>query len=357
MADKVGDYSRLDRFVHRLAFSSAFIQQTLAEIEDALFAKQLLGANDKNPVFVTSLPRAGTTILLLALSELPSLASHTYRDMPFVMSPLLWSKLSGSFRKDGAVKERAHGDGIQVGYDSPEAFEEILWRSTWPDKYSENGIDLWTEGDARSEASEYFRRHFAKIVLLRRESIKSTARYVSKNNANIARLDCIPHLFPDAKIVVPIRAPMEHAGSLLRQHLNFLEQHRANAFTKRYMRDIGHMEFGELHRPIIFPGLLESIADVSPTSLDYWLHYWIAAFTFVAKRRDRLIVVPHEVVCRDAPNTIARLLDELGIEESGLLDQVAAHFDPESARPRQHPKHTRTVRTQAEDLYSTFLVS
>jgi hypothetical protein len=27
------------------------------------------------------------------------------------------------------MAERAHKDGLQVGYDSPEAIEEILWRT------------------------------------------------------------------------------------------------------------------------------------------------------------------------------------------------------------------------------------
>jgi len=81
------------------------------------------------PIFITSLPRAGTTILLAALNSVPQLATHLYRDMPFVMAPLLWSRLSGRFRKQAVLQERAHGDGIAIGYDSPEAFEEVIWRS------------------------------------------------------------------------------------------------------------------------------------------------------------------------------------------------------------------------------------
>ena len=60
--------------------------------------------------------------------------------------------------------------------------------------------------------------HFRKLMALRGSG---SARYVSKNNANIARIPLIARLFPDAIILVPFRNPMDHAGSLLRTHLLF----------------------------------------------------------------------------------------------------------------------------------------
>ena len=159
------------------------------------------------------------------------------------------------------MKERAHGDGIEVGYDSPEAFEEILWGAFWPEKFFETGIGLWSSADRNTDAEEFFQKHFAKFVALRCQDGVGGGRYISKNNANIARLDAIPAMFPDASIVVPIRSPVAHAASLLRQHQNFLAQHKTDPFAKRYMQDIGHLEFGDLHRPIQFPGLAERLLD------------------------------------------------------------------------------------------------
>ena len=48
--------------------------------------------------------------------------------MPFLITPMLWDSISRPFQKPGTVVERVHGDGMTVGYDSPEAFEELLWR-------------------------------------------------------------------------------------------------------------------------------------------------------------------------------------------------------------------------------------
>jgi hypothetical protein len=320
-----------------------------------LFGKEFAGAHDRDPIFVTSLPRAGTTILLTALCDLPEFASHTYRDMPFVMAPVLWSKMSRSFQKDQTMKQRAHGDGIQFGYDSPEAFEEIVWKNFWPSNYKGDRIDTWVGSSTNAEATEFFRKHFAKIVALRCKDRMESGRYISKNNCNIARLDLIPIMFPDAKIVMPIRSPMEHAASLHRQHSNFLERHKTDVFAKRYMRDIGHFEFGELHKPIMFPGLAETLPDFSPTTLDYWLNYWIAGFKFAAERRSSLIVVAHEQVCTDSVSTISRLFEELNFSNTTMVDRVSSHFKPIAARTDRYPDHSRALRDQAEALYAVFL--
>ena len=186
-------YSGIDQMTHRLAFAGPGVQLTAADLEDRLFAKSIRETRTEPPIFITSLPRAGTTILLEALNVLPSVATHLYRDMPFVMAPMLWSRLSGMFRKSSQLTERAHGDGIFVGYDSPEAFEEIIWRAFWPEKFHDHAIDLWSRNDINAEAFTFLDRHFRKIVLLRSNGI---GRYVSKNNNNIARLDFIAKSVP-----------------------------------------------------------------------------------------------------------------------------------------------------------------
>jgi len=60
---------------------------------------------------------------LNALSALPAMCVHTYRHMPFVLCPLLWHRVSRGLRQESKLSERAHGDGLLVGFDSPEAFE------------------------------------------------------------------------------------------------------------------------------------------------------------------------------------------------------------------------------------------
>lgn len=329
------NYSALDRWLHRLAFAGPWAQLAIADMEKTLFGSVYAGFTGRRPIFVTSLPRAGTTLMLDVLNQFPSVASHTYRDMPFVMAPVAWSRLSASFRKPAELKERAHGDGMVVGYDSPEAFEEILWRAFWPGKYHDTSIDLWEAGDAQDEAREFFVDHMRKIVALRRPDRAADGRYISKNNGNVARLDVIPRLFPDATILVPFRQPLEHAQSLLHQHKRFLEMHRDEPFVRRYMGDIGHYEFGDLHRPIAFPGLAALTAGRTPLELDYWIAYWIAAFDHVLARRDRLVLASYDDCCLHAKDVVPRLVTRLGIPEDGALSGAIALFrDTPSSRGR-----------------------
>lgn len=54
--------------------------------------------------------------------------SLTYRDMPFVLAPNLWRRLSSISRRSIAGVERAHGDDMIIDGDSPESFDEVFWR-------------------------------------------------------------------------------------------------------------------------------------------------------------------------------------------------------------------------------------
>ena len=65
--------------------------------------------------------------------------------------------------------------------------------------------------------------HIKKIIALRSGSAGKSLRYISKNNLNIARLGYLLRLFPDARIVIPFRDPIQHAASLLKQHLNVIK--------------------------------------------------------------------------------------------------------------------------------------
>lgn len=339
-------YSRMDRALHRLAFATPTLQLAASDVEDNVFGADIAEIADKPPVFITSLPRAGTTVVLNALHDLPSTATHLYRDMPFVMAPLMWSRLGGGFQKDATLSERAHGDGLQVGFDSPEAFEEVIWRAFWPDHFGADEITPWNATDTNDEAQEFFRRHFRKIAAVRG---RPDARYVSKNNGNIARLDLIPALFPEAAIVVPLRDPAEHAASLHRQHLNFLDQHARDPFVKRYMRDIGHLEFGELHRPVNFEGFGALRTGFTPRDPSYWLAYWIAAMETVKPRADRLHLLPQEALGHAASTTMAALCDRIGLAPEGA--DFAAHFRPIAARA-DHTQFEPALLERARALYA-----
>ncbi len=333
---------------HRMAFAGSSVQMVATDIEDSVLAVQFAGANDRDPVLITSLARAGTTLVLELLSQHPDLASHTYRDMPFVLAPVFWDRFFGRFRRDGETRERAHGDGVQIGFDSPESFEEVFWKSHWPDHYRHTGqIPLWHSDEQNAEATAFFRKHMQKIVALRRPDNKATARYVSKNNANIARIDLLTEMLPDAHILIVLRHPLEHAASLLRQHRNFAAQQANDPFVTRYMADIGHYEFGELHCPF---GFSELANDPSSDTPDYWLSYWVAAFRHIEERCERVHILPYEALCSDPAPVIKRLCEALDLDPGGLAG-AAGQIRP--LTPKADPgQFSSALVEQAEAIYT-----
>lgn len=306
-------YSSMDRWVHRLAFSGRAVQMTAADMESSMYGKVYRDIVPSRPVFVTCLPRAGTTLMLDVIHQSPLFATHCYRDMPFVLAPVLWNALSGGFHKRAELSERAHGDGMQVGYDSPEAFEEVLWRAFWPQKFLDDRIELWGRDEEAGEFREFFAEHMKKIIALRAPKGVEGVRYISKNNANVARVELLRRLFPDSTVLVPFRGPVAQAHSLLQQHQRFLEVHRQEAFSKRYMSDIGHLEFGELHRPIMFPGMDAVRSKYSPATLDYWVAYWVAAFEHLLSLRQELVFLSYERACEGRDPALAALSRHLDV--------------------------------------------
>ncbi len=344
---EAGAYGRLDRLLHTFAFRGVGLQKVLADLEDQMFAKELARAEVDRPVFITSLPRAGTTLLLEVVSTLPGFATHTYRRMPFVLCPLLWERVSKGFRKEAGARERAHGDGVAVGYDSPEAFEEVVWRAFWPEKYKADRIEPWSAADRDPEFVDFLGRHLAKVVHLGTEAGVASPRYASKNNANIARLDLLAELYPEGRFLVPFRDPFQQAASLLRQHRRFLAIHAEDDFARRYMEGIGHFEFGRALRPIDFQGWLDHGAP-DPMTLDFWLTYWCTAFETVLEA-PRVYLIDYDRLCHEPVPLLETLADRLQVRSDLLIRQA-----PRFRAPRTHETRggaAAPLRERATDLH------
>ena len=318
------NYSFLDRAVHRLAFNTSFGQQILCDLEMRLYGEEIMRQPVDNPIFVTALPRAGTTLLLELLSKHPDTVTHNYRDMPFVLSPIVWRRLSGRFQVDLARSERSHGDGMMVDVDSPEAFEEVFWLKTFPEMFGNSGIEPFHEDgrEIRAPLMSLIRR----LVASRADPAVRAPRYLSKNNANIARVSALKSAFPDARFLVPLRAPLDHAMSLHRQHLRYVKIHAESGFTQSYMRDIGHFEFGALHRPVLFDGMQAVQDRYDPLNLEYWVGYWTCAHRHLATLSSILFLDMKRFTSE--PN-VQFLLAELDLrEDSATIDAAKQLIRP-----------------------------
>lgn len=326
-------YGIFERLLHRLAFAYPGTQLALSDIEDRLYRARINPDATRRPVFITSLPRAGTTILLEVLSTLPEFSSATYRQMPFTMLPLLWGSITAGLWRESRLTERAHGDGMMVGFDSAEAFEEVVWMAFWRGHYAADHIRTWAADEVDPEFVEFFRAYICKVV-----AAGGGRRYLSKNNADIARLGLLARHFPDARIVIPIRDPWRQAASLLRQHLRFLDLHAREPFARRYMEDIGHFEFGEAHRPIAFNGAWRDPSGA--TEPEYWLRYWADAYEYVLTEAGwQAVFVDHDAMSADPEPHLAALAAALDVASPGALAAAAPRFhtQPPVERPDVPP--------------------
>ncbi|MEM7122996.1 MAG: sulfotransferase [Pseudomonadota bacterium] len=343
-------YDRFDRALYSLAFANVDLQVALNGVECRLFRDRLEQTPCERPVFVAALPRAGTTLLLDVLNMLPEFAAATYRHMPFALCPLLWPKIAAPFLRRSENKERAHGDGMEVGFDSPEAFEEIIWQAFWRHHYQADRIEPWSDADRQPVFEAFLQDYMRKIIAA---GGRPASRYLSKNNANIARLDLLSTLFPDGTIIVPVRHPWSQAASLLRQHRHFCRIHHDDPFARRYMNWLGHFEFGTGLRPIGFL-TWQNEPHITPDQPAFWLSCWAACYEAVlAAAPERLVLVNYDGLCASPLEHLESLADALAIDEPAALIAKAYRF--RDATPATEPDIAGPLKARCNDIYQALL--
>lgn len=347
-------YGLLDRVFYRMALRSGTAQRTFADLEETLFRKKLAAISGDNPVFITALPRSGTTILLSILWQSGAFASHTYQDMPFVRSPLIWNHYRRHFSVDDTPRERTHGDGLQISGSSPEAFEEMVWKHYWPDHYYEDRIRPWTREDSNPEFDDGFELHMRKVIAVRQEQEVTRGRYLSKNNLNISRLAGLPKPLRSGTFLIPFRSPAQHAASMLHQHRRFTRLQREDPFMREYMEAIGHHEFGEGLKPVNFGGWLDD-APGSPDGIEFWLRYWIAGYRFVMDNAtESVVLVSYARLVGEPESSLERLARVINVDPVRLTTQSAS-LRP----PRTHPLDGEPISSalllEAEEVHDRLI--
>ena len=328
----MSDYSRLDRALHRLALGSAAVRQTSFDIERLAVRPDIAAVRRQRHVLIAGLARAGTSVLLRMLAGSGAFAVQSYRDMPFVLAPSLWRRISRRQRRaavpavPAVPAERAHGDGLEVNYDTVEAFEEVFWLTHAARSYVRADHLLPHTVDA--DLADRFAAFVGMVVASR----PGTARYLSKNNNNVLRLPGIARSLPRARLVVPFREPLQQALSLRRQHLRFSASQASDPFERRYMSWLGHFEFGLDHRPFRF----SAASAFDPGTAEYWLELWTSTYAGVlATAPPGTIFRDYDAFCAAPERAAARLSGELELA-GGVDGQVLASVTPPGAhRPAE----------------------
>ncbi|MEE9322051.1 MAG: sulfotransferase [Granulosicoccus sp.] len=347
------EYSALDKLLHRIAFIHPSLQRILGELENDLFKRSLKSVQIRQPVFIVGLPRAGTTLLLELLFDTNEFASFTYRQMPFVLNPLLWNKLTARSQQPAHMEQRAHGDNMKISYDSPEAFEEVLWKNHLTNKLFSDGSILPLDKTAiDNDFRTTFRSLVKKLIYLANlntpTASTSMPRYLSKNNANLSRLDAITSVFDDATLLCCFRHPASHVASLHYQHNRFTDLHETDRFSQQYMSWIGHHDFGHNFLPTRFG----QPNPHDPADRIFWLQYWIDAYQYVLDHAppDTQFVC-YESLLEDGPTTLAQISEYAHIDSSEKLIASADRLRAPTSLSLCLDSISTTLADKAESLY------
>ena len=291
----MNSYSSSQKLLHKIALSSSFLREIFFDLEKLFFLKEDFEIDTRH-VFISGMARSGTTILLNAIHETNEFASLTYQDMPFILSPNIWSKLN---KNNNLLdkQERAHGDGIKIDTSSPEAFEEIFWK-TFDDNDANSYIEFM---------------YFAQLLCVKYKK----NRYLSKNNQNITRIEYLIKNYPNSKIIIPFREPLQHSFSLFTQHKKFISFQKNDDFIRKYMSLIGHSEFGLDYIPLFnndlkYPDCLE---------INHWLEQWYLTYNMLSQflNSSQVLFVCYEELCDN--NSIYRsIIDFVDINSDHKFD-------------------------------------
>ena len=234
------------------------------------------------------------------------------------------------------LDQDAMAGGLTLMSGCPEAFEEIIWLSFWGGTYHADCIEPWSRKDWDAEFEGFWRSHIGIIVALRRGQTDDPRcpHYVSKNNANIARLGLLEALFPGCSIVIPVRNAWDQIESLRRQHKRFKTIHGDDRFSLRSMEWLGHFDFGDALRPIDFAHWLREGSALDPLDAPFWLTYWAAANEAVlAAAGPRVHFFDYDRACAEPEPMLRSLAALLDLDDpSALLAQARPVPAPDPLR-------------------------
>jgi hypothetical protein len=304
----------------------------LGRLESHLLADRLAAISFTRPVFVCGLARSGSTLLHEIVASHPDFASHRVKDYPMVFTPYWWRRAI-RHRRATPPRERAHGDRVFITPDSPDALEEMVWMAFFPRCHDPSVSNLLGASVREPAFAAFYRSHLRKLLLA-----EGAARYVAKANYHVARMPYLLRLFPDARFIIPVRDPVSHIASLIRQQQRFTAGERRHPRALAYMRQSGHYEFGLDRRPMNL-GNTTRVKEIERAwsageEVRGWALYWASVHEHLAQQvasddalRSAAIIVPFEEMCAAPAATLGKLFHHCAIPGAdSLIERLAPNI-------------------------------
>ncbi|MGC2401739.1 MAG: sulfotransferase [Acidobacteriaceae bacterium] len=305
------------RFVN--ATAPLFIK--LGQLESKFLASRMAAIPIDRPIYILGLPRAGTTISAQMLSEHPDVTTHRYSDFALPYTPWWWNRFFPKLpiKALRSPVERVNRDRLQVTRDSSEGVEEMIWLRFFDQLHNPSRSNVLDDGTLNSDFETFFKDHIRKLLLVR-----GRFRYVSKNNPCVTRMHYLRRIFPDARFLLYVRNPIDHAASVLKQDRLFSDLARDDQRLVKMNRVTGFHEFGPNWVPVnvgndaITQEILRCRAEgrlVRARALQ-----WASVFGFIIEQLKHdpelaraVCVVRYEDLCVKPEETIDRILAHTGL--------------------------------------------
>ena len=271
------------------------------------------------PIFISGLPRSGTTLITSIISQHQNVGSYKYKDLPFHRIPLIWNKINRFYYSNVLDEERLHGDELNVGLNSPDAFEELIW-SRHLENYYNSGFSKYLDDAYKNiKLEKDLTKNIQKIL-----SLRDSGRYLSKGNYNVLRLKYINKIFEDAKFIICFRNPSDTVNSLVKvnEKFTFLGKDIQN-FSKN-LHELCHFEFGEKRIPLFFN------KKANDDVINFWkqgdnfngyLIQWIELYDFILKnyikkKKIKIYLMNFDKLIIDKDAEIQKILSFCELENS-----------------------------------------
>ncbi|AKJ65112.1 sulfotransferase family protein [Kiritimatiella glycovorans] len=262
------------------------------------------------PVFLVSLPRAGSSML----QDL--LCSHRDAGYFTQMMHAFWPRFCGAeiLRRRLGLDirgERFIGDSVKISGGTPADPVQV-----WADWLE---LDPWSTEYCERHAEDFSEEDRARMYLDIRRCLwcfgPGKKRFFSKNPALLPHIDLLPRLFPGARIVYLVRDPRPAANSLIKLYRRCEEQRRG--MSRRRRRRFPDRPFIPYPR---LPRLTEYLREYGPEDIRTTAGLWRDAAFYVD---ERLRAVPEVMTLRyedflaDPGEQVARLLDFCELPAAG----------------------------------------